>query len=521
MLSALLSLTGLARKALAGLTAITIGLGTASVPASTAGAATAKTQTPIKYVVVIFQENVSFDHYFATYPVAKNPPGETAFSASPFTPTVNGLQNPVLMKQNPNLHNPFRLDPSQNYTCDQNHDYTPEQQAFDGGLMDKFVQFLGVGGQGCDYGFGPALTMGYYDGNTVTALWNYAQNFAMSDNSYSTTFGPSTPGALNLAAGNTAPFDRTHVIGDISGDVDGNAVIGDPDPYYDDCGSPEQLAVLGRNVGDLLNAKGVTWGWFQGGFKPTQPWDGKNPAVCGASTPRLDGTPEKDYSAHHEPFQYFAQTANPHHLPPSSVNMIGLTDQANHQYDLQDFWDAATAGNMPAVSFLKAKRGQDGHAGYSSPLDEQGFLVDTINKLQALPQWNNMAVIIAYDDSDGWYDHVQSPIVSQSATQKDAHCGTGTPSTQGRCGYGPRQPFLVVSPFAKINFVDHQITDQSSILRFIEDNWNLGRLGAGSFDQKAGSLLQMFDFNNFSPGKLILEPSTGHVVGNERVQSAR
>jgi phospholipase C len=131
---------------------------------------------------------------------------------------------------------------------------------------------------------------------------------------------------------------------------------------------------------------------------------------------------------------------------------------------------------------------------------------DTINKLQALPQWNNMAVIIAYDDSDGWYDHVQSPIVSQSSTQKDAHCGTGTPSTQGRCGYGPRQPLLVLSPFARLNFVDHQ---------------NLGRLGAGSFDAKAGSILQMFDFNQFSLGKLILEPSTGRVIANERAQAAR
>ena len=507
----------MARKLLAVLTMFATVFATAVVPASAAdSAASLRTQTPIKYVVVIFQENVSFDHYFATYPKAKNPPGETSFNPSPFTPTVNGLSNTALLFQNPNLHNPFRLDPAMNYTCDQNHDYTPEQQAFDAGLMDHFVQFLGVGGPGCpDYGFGPALTMGYYDGNTVTALWNYAQNFSMNDNSYSTTFGPSTPGALNLVSGNTSPFDRSHVIGDVSGDVDGNAVIGDPDPFYDDCGSPEQLAVLGKNVGDLLNAKNVTWGWFQGGFKPTVPAQGQNPAVCGAETARLDGTMERDYSAHHDPFQYYAQSANVHHLPPTSVAMIGFTDQANHQYDLQDFWDAANAGNLPAVSFLKAKRAQDGHAGYSSPLDEQGFLVDTINKLQALPQWNNMAVVIAYDDSDGWYDHVQSPIVSQSATQKDAHCGTGTPSTQGRCGYGPRQPFLMLSPFAKLNFVDHQLTDQTSILRFIEDNWGLGRL-PGSFDQKAGSLLQMFDFNNFSPGKLILEPSTGRVISNER-----
>ncbi|MBV9609425.1 MAG: phospholipase, partial [Acidobacteria bacterium] len=343
-----------------------------------------QTQTRIKHLVVIFQENVSFDHYFGTYPYAKNPDGEPAFTPAKHTPTVNGL-NDGLLTHNPNSAQPFRLDRSQIYTCDQNHDYTPEQEAFHGGLMDLFVEKLGVGGGGCDFGLGPALVMGYYDGNTVTALWNYAQYFAMSDNSYNTTFGPSTPGALNLISGETNGVDTAHTIGDISGDVAGNSVIGDPDPYYDDCGSPEQLAVTGKNIGDELNASGITWGWFQGGFRPTSQSNGK--AVCGLQTARLDGTLEKAYSAHHEPFQYYASTSNPHHLPPTSIGMIGRSDQANHQYDIEDFWDAAFSGNLPAVSFLKAVRAQDGHAHNSSPLDEQVFIVETLNKLQSLSEW--------------------------------------------------------------------------------------------------------------------------------------
>jgi phospholipase C len=138
-------------------------------------------KTPINHVVVIFQENVSFDHYFATYPKARNGPAEAAFHALPGTPSVHGL-NGSLLDHNPNSHPPIRLSRAQNYTCDQDHDYTPEQQAFDGGLMDKFVEFTGVGGPGCpDYAFGTALVMGYCDGNTVTAPWNYAQHFAMSD----------------------------------------------------------------------------------------------------------------------------------------------------------------------------------------------------------------------------------------------------------------------------------------------------------------------------------------------------
>ena len=471
--------------------------------------------SPVKHVVVIFQENVSFDHYFATYPNARNSTGEPKFHPFPGTPSVNGLSGPLLT-HNPNSHSPFRLSRAENYTCDQDHDYTPEQQAFDGGLLDKFVQFTGVGGPGCpDYGFGTALVMGYYDGNTVTALWNYAQHFAMSDNSYDTEFGPSTVGALNLVSGQTSGVNKT--IGDTSAfhDVLGTVVIGDPDPFYDDCGSPDQVGLVGLNIGDLLNAHGLTWGWFQGGFAPSKPATANSPAVCGNQTPNLSGAPQTDYSAHHEPFQYYPQSSNPHHLPPSSVAAIGQTDQANHQYDLTDFWNAVNNGNLPAVSFLKAKKAQDGHAGYSSPLDEQEFLVNTLNALQQRPEWSSTLVLILWDDSDGWYDHQMGPIVNESVSSADAlnsagHCGSknsgGIPS---RCGYGMRLPLLAISPFAKSNFVDHAITDQTSVIRFIEDNWGLGRIGNHSFDALAGSVTNMLEFTEPRTDILLLDPLTG------------
>src|SRR5712691_9823704 len=165
--------------------------GVSSAPALTSAGA-------IKHVVVIFQENVSFDHYFATYPVAANLAGESTFVARPGTPDVNGL-TPGLIAFNPNSTKPFRLSRAQAATCDQNHDYTAEQEAFHLGLMDRFPEFAGVGGPGCpDYGLGTGLVMGYYDGSTTTALWNYAQNYSMSDNFFDTTFGPSSPGAIDL-----------------------------------------------------------------------------------------------------------------------------------------------------------------------------------------------------------------------------------------------------------------------------------------------------------------------------------
>jgi hypothetical protein len=183
-----------------------------------------------------------------------------------------------------------------------------------------------------------------------------------------------------------------------------------------------------------------------------------------------------DYIPHHQPFQFYPQTANPMHVRPTSVAMIGQPgDAANHQYDIDDFFAAASAGNVPAVSFVKAAGYQDGHASYSTPLDEQTFLVNTINFLQQLPEYKTMAIIVAWDDSDGWYDHQPGPLVNGSTTSADAltgpgACGSGPTisNQQGRCGYGLGLPLLVISPFAKRNFVDHTVTDQSSILRFIE-----------------------------------------------------
>jgi phospholipase C len=501
-----------------------------------------KTATPIKHVVVIFQENVSFDHYFGTYPHAFNLPGETPFHAKEDTPESNTLLSSGLLTNNPNKVNPFRIPPSVPVSCDEDHNYNDEQAAADGGLMDKFVEKLSCN----DKVLGPASTMGYYDGNTVTAMWNYAQFFAMSDNSWGTTFGPSTPGALNLVAGNTFPGtlfptrpngNPASASGNIANGATTGAVIGDPRPLLDDCvaSNPKfqnvnQITVSGKNVGDLLNAKGITWGWFQGGFAPTGV-DAHGRAVCGQHHAGLAGDDAVvnagDYIPHHEPFMYYAQTTNPHHLRPSSAAKIGQTDQANHQYDLADFFTVLNNGNLPAVSYLKAGAYQDGHAGYSDPIDEQIFVVGVINALMQSKEWKETAVVIAWDDSDGWYDHQMGTIVTQSNVSDDQLLGLGncgspkandvSGGTQnGRCGFGPRLPLLVVSPWAKPNFIDDTITDQSSILRFIEDNWNLGRIGNGSTDAIAGSLNNMFDFDDKPRAhRLILDPETGTVVDQD------
>lgn len=473
------------------------------------------TTTPVKHIVVVFQENVPFDRYFGTYPVALNAPGEPRFVARRDTPTVNGL-NDALLHHNPNAANPRRLGREQPNGCGSNHGYTAEQLAEDHGLVDQFVEQTGNHDPGCD----PTLGMSYFDGNTVTALWNYAQAFAMNDNSFETTFGPSHIGVINLVSGQTHGAVATQPTDRI---IDGT-MIGNVEPTFDDCPvSALSVEMTGKNIGDLLNARHVTWGFFSDGFRPTDRLaDGT--AVCNKSATNRHGLTDTVYDSGNEGFQYYRSTSNPHHLPPTSVAAIGHDDQANHQYDLEDFWAAAHARNLPAVAFLKAGGFQQGGGDDSDPLDEQNFLVDLINGLQRLPSWNDTAVIIMYDDSDGSYDHVLPPIVNTSQTAADAltgpgQCGTHLPRLagyQGRCGYGPRLPFLVISPWSRVNFVDHTITDQSSVIRFIEDNWRLGRIGDGSFDELAGPITSMFDFTARRAHKLFLDRETGQPLEHGR-----
>jgi phospholipase C len=475
-----------------------------AMPLGANGNHNTQTTTPIKHIVVIFQENRSFDQYFATYPSAANLPGETPFYARPDTPTVNGLTTAGLLTANPNSAQPQRLSPAEAIVCSDSHDYTDEQNAFDHGLMDMFPER--TASSGC----APGQVVDYFDGNTVTALWNYAQHFAMSDNSYNTTFGPSSPGAVNLISGQTHGIAASQ--GNISGDVVEGSLIGDADPLYDDCGSPDQVGLSGKNIGDLLNSKNISWGWFEGGF-----------SNCNATHTTINGGVRADYIPHHQPFQYYASTANPHHLPPTSAAMIGHQgDQANHQYDIPDFWNAANAGNLPAVSFIKAPAYQDGNAGYSNPFLEQEFVVDFVNRLQLLPDWPTTAVALAWDDSGGWYDHVMPPIINQSQTPRDALTGTGLCGSnpnkvaggyQARCGYGTRLPFLLISPWARQNYVHHGVTDQTSVIRFIEDNWQTGRIGDYSFDGLAGDIQPMFDFSTRDRApRLFLDTATGAVV---------
>jgi phospholipase C len=485
------------------------------------------TTTPIKYVVVIFQENNSFDHYFGTYPNAlypsggavgtQFPAGESPFVPLPNTPSINGL-SPFL--NNLSAVAPFRLDRSQALTCDNNNGYNAEQVAYNSGSVNLFPPATSgttevTAGTPCI----SDLSVGYYDGNTVTALWNYAQYFAMSDNYFDTEFGVTEEGHQNLVAGQTNTTSTLPA--SAGGKVVNGSIIANVEAGVDDCvvasSKTAPVIMTSKNIGDLMNSAGLSWGWFYGDF----PESGGSTHI---TSTQCSNTPSGNtYNSHYSPFMYYATTSNQHHLSPSSAAAIGTSaDQANHNYSLVDFQNALNANNLPSVTFLKAPTTETGHPANSTPLEEQTFLVDTINMLQATPFWSQMAIFITYDDSDGWYDHVMPPIVNQSSdAANDVVAGStllcGTPQAGAyldRCGYGTRLPLLVISPYAKQNYVDHALTDTTSVTRFVEDNWNLGRLGNQSFDALAGTLDGLFDFSDTPRAgrELILNDATGTVI---------
>jgi phospholipase C len=343
----------------------------------------------------------------------------------------------------------------------------------------------------------------------------------MNDNAYTDTFGPSTPGAVEAIAGQTNGYkpvlssNTSYFIPDTQG---GYTLIGDVDPAYDACSSTADTGYIkARNIGDLLNKSRLTWGGFMGGFDLTVTNSNGTKGCSRTTTSAVTGTTKVDYVAHHNWFQYFLSTSNPTHARPAALIDIGYTfahsgkvDPANHQYDLNDFYQSVAAGNFPSVSYIKLSAYQDGHAGYSDPLDEQAGVVQLINFIEHQPQWKDTAIIITYDDSDGWYDHAYamptSPSFDATADQLNGPgiCGAGNAldgvsgkPVNGRCGPGVRIPFLVISPWAQRDFVDHTRISQASIVKFIEDNWLNGeRLGGGSFDATAGSIWDMFNFHH-------------------------
>jgi phospholipase C len=447
-----------------------------------------KTRSAIKHTIVLYQENISFDHYFGTYGHGSSgiPGGSTLFHTN--------------ATQTYGPYSPTQLGSSQFRTCDVDHNYSDMIRMVNHGAMDQFLQFgnnktvgpsstcptFEAASAGAPPGTGlTALANAYYTGTAgdpnapLQNYWKLASQYTLADNFFQGVYGPSTPGAQWLVAAT-------------------NNTSGDPNPIGDKCTSDYTPTINPQNIPNLgaeATAEGTSWAWFQGGY-----------GLC--TTTAVNG-----YSAHHDPFQYFTSTADPMHAYAYDPRM-DYTQANRHQRDL-DVLYAALAGKpvtgqtivpqLPSISWVKAPQLEDGHPGYSGPALEDAFVGDLVAKLQASPYWKDTALFITFDETGGWWDHVAPPALRGhfapwvNGSPNLTGCQyPGVPGMLcGEAGLGPRMPALIISPFARQGFIDHDLLNTASLDKWVEWNHRLPALGVwGNRDTKAGTLKDAFVFGH-------------------------
>lgn len=416
----------------------------------------------IEHVVVLFQENWSFDGLFGKFPGANGL--EQARDALPQSDKhghVYAVLPPAIgpdRKPDPripeNLPNaPFDLGkyvPPDEKAGNPIHQFYQNQLQIDGGKNDRFVAWTNVG----------ALVMSYYDA-TDFPLGRLAQKYTLADNFFMGAFGGSFLNHIWLACACTpewkqAPQALRAVLDEHGLLVKDGAVT--PDGYVVNTSytvnAPHPARIKDpthlmpnqthATLGDRLSAKGISWAWYSGG------WDDA-----------IAGHPHPVFQYHHQPYAYFANYAD------------GTAAKREHLLDEKAFMKAVESGTLPAVSFVKPLGPLNEHPGYADVMSGQKHVMQMVDAIMASPQWKSTAIVITYDENGGRWDHVAPPVVD-------------------RWGPGTRIPAVIVSPYAKRGYIDHTQYDTTSILAFIEKRWGLEPLGPR--DAAANDLANAFDF---------------------------
>jgi len=416
----------------------------------------AGTINKVNHVVVIYLENRAFDNTYGEFAGAAGladaasalPQVDSAGNVYDTLPQVAGQPYPT------NLANaPFDIAlyvPPTVATRDLVHRFYQEQVQIDGGKMDKFVNVSDAQG----------LSMGHYH-TAVLPMATEAAHYVLADHFFHSAFGgsflnhqfliaaaaPVFPGAPTAAV---AVLDTAgHVVSDGFVTPDGFAVntsftVNNPHPASV---AAERLVPNQTNptIGDRLTAGGQAWAWYSGGW---------NDAIA--------GNPAPTFQFHHQPFAYYANYAD------------GMQAKTDHLKDEADFVAAATAGTLPAVSFIKPLGLNNEHPGYADIITGENHTIDLINAVRNGPNWKDAVIIVTYDENGGFWDHVAPPTID-------------------RWGPGSRTPAIIISPFAKKGFVDKTQYETVSILSFIEKRWNLPPLT--DRDRNASPLQNAFDFS--------------------------
>ena len=250
------------------------------------------------------------------------------------------------------------------------------------------------------------------------------------------------------------------------------------------------------NIGDSLDNAGVGWKWYSGGWDSALASSPSNPANNGTTPANVPVDP--NFQWHHQPLAYDNNFA-PFLYDPTTgkfvVNNSPTTfnaDGSKHLTDENNFFDDLSTGNLPAVSFIKQIGEDNEHPGYASLLEGQQSTADIVHAIQNSPDWAHTAIIITYDENGGRWDHVISP------------------DNNGIWGDGTRVPTIVISPYSKKGFVDHTEHDTLSILKTIEQRFNLPALN--SLDANASSLASDFQLTpHASIGSAYVQPDANNL----------
>ncbi len=459
----------------------------------------------VEHIIVIFQENRSFDHYFGAY----QPPGggrvvnlldsdgnvdrrflgvqkNAAGAAYPYLPlpyATPGFAGALL----PNL--PFHLAPyvpaTSNVPWDPMHHFFRMFAQVNGGKMDRFVA-LALGGKNDFFDKGPGgdpaqmmmaesipsgAVIGFYKREDLPRYHQLADEYVLFDNFFQAMSGGSTGNALYLAAarstqsskappaeiGSPPVFDRPYDQYGIA--INDLPPINGPTETFlgsiDLAPPPEEQSY--PNIGDRLNAASLSWAWYNEAWNAVKPWAMKNAYGAGDGSVVVD-TPEH-YLPHHNPFQYY----------PSWFSNVA----AGHMRDATDFLDDLKTGKLPNVSFIKAVGARDEHPGQSAPRWGEDWVMSLLKAVGDSKLWSKTTIVVAYDEGGGFWDHVAPP-------------------TPDAYGCGTRIPGLLIGPWARRGYIDHKTADTTSILALIEARFGLRPLQAR--DANAYNLLDGLDF---------------------------
>ena len=438
-----------------------------------AAAPSANSLQRINHVIVIYQENHSFDNYFGNFPGADGIANAGASTVQvdrdgqPYETLPAPLANPVEGRRlpHPNItrdlpNGPFLLNeffsPGEQF-ANQIHVFYRNQYQINEGRMDRFAAWSD----------GAGMAMGYWDISDLP-LYRLAQEYTLADRFFQAAFGGSFLNHHWLICACTPTFPHapaemvSRPLTDDPQHLDDYQVTGDGylvnsssapssrfaysvnSPHPADA-RPEQAVpnLTAPTIGDRLSAAGVSWAWYSGGW-----------------TNAIAGNPRDLFSFHQQPFAYYANYAD------------GTEGRALHLKDETEFLEALGNGTLPAVSFVKPVGLDNEHPGSGNILRGQEHVAELVRAVQNSRYWNEAAIIITYDEFGGYWDHVAPPVVD-------------------RWGPGPRVPTVIVSPYARRGYVDHTTYDTTSILKLIETRWNVAPLG--SRDAAANNLTNAFD----------------------------